>query len=247
MMTVARQPERVNTLPWPEDLLDDLEAAFSPERLSAYLMVAQRNRQQALKVYYTWNTELRAAFYGPLQGLEVALRNALHRELTRLYGEAWYDNPAAGLDRGALERLADAKTKITPAGGTVMPSKLVARLSFGFWVSLLGSGGRLAAAARRANYEMTLWRPGLRRAFPHRTSLTRIQAHQPLNALRKLRNRIAHHEPIFSRPLLKDHQRVLEVTGWISPGARTWIERHSRVPILLTALADAADVPGRGR
>ena len=44
---------------------------------------------------------------------------------------------------------------------------------------------------------MTLWRPALRRVFPHRTPLTRIQAYQPLNALRKLRNRIAHHEPIF--------------------------------------------------
>ena len=32
----------------------------------------------------------------------------------------------------------------------------------------------------------------MRRASPHRTVLTRIAAHQPLNALRKLRNRIAH-------------------------------------------------------
>ena len=122
------------------------------------------------------------------------------------------------------------------------PSGLVAGFSFGFWVSLLGPGGRLDPAGRRANYEMTLWRPGLRRAFAHRTPLTRIHAYQPLNALRKLRNRIAHHEPIFARPLLEDHQRILEVTGWISPGARTWIERHSRVPMLLAASDDAAGV-----
>ena len=172
----------------------------------------------------------------------LALRNALHRELTRLYGAAWYDNLAAGLDRGALERIADAKRKIAPGGGTVTPSKMVARLSFGFWVSLLGSGGRLDAAGRRANYEMTLWRPALRRAFPYRTPLTRIQAYQPLNALRKLRNRIAHHEPIFARPLLEDHERIVEVTGWISPGARTWIDRHSRVPLLLAASDDEAGV-----
>ena len=30
------------------------------------------------------------------RGLEVALRNALHGQLTRCYGEAWYDNPEAG-------------------------------------------------------------------------------------------------------------------------------------------------------
>ena len=101
---------------------------------------------------------------------------------------------------------------------------------------LVGSGGR------RANYEMTLWRPALRRAFPQRTPLTRIQAYQPLNALRKLRNRIAHHEQIFARPLLEDHERIVEVTGWISPGARTWIDRHSRVPLLLAASDDEAGV-----
>ena len=241
MMTVPRQRGRVNTRSWPKDLLDDIEASFSLERLGTYLTVAQGDREQALQLY-TWNTTVSAAFYGPLQGLEVALRNALHRELTRLYGEAWYDNPAAGLDLGGTERLAVAKRKIKPAGRTVTPSKLVATLSFGFWVSLLGSGGRLDAAGRRANYEMTLWRPALRRAFPQRTPLTRIQAYQPLNALRKLRNRIAHHEPIFARPLLEDHERIVEVTGWISPGARTWIDRHSRVPLLLTASDDEAGV-----
>ena len=111
----------------------------------------------------------------------------------------------------------------------------MAALSFGFWVSLLGSGGRMDPDGRRANYEMTLWRPALRRAFPHRTPLTRKQAHRPLNALRKLRNRIAHHEPIFARPLLEDHQRILEVTGWISPGVQAWVKHHSRVPIVLDA------------
>ena len=82
---------------------------------------------------------------------------------------------------------------------------------------------------------MTLWRPALRRACPHRAVLTRIAAYQPLNALRKLRNRIAHHEPIFARQLVEDHGRILEVTGWISPVARMWVGRRSRVPVWLAA------------
>ena len=184
---------------------------------------------------YTRNTQLSAAFYGPLQGLEIALRNALHRQLTRLYGAAWYNNPAAGFDLGGLERIATAKTEIERAGQSATPSRLVAALSFGFWVSLVGAGGRIDPTGSRATYEMTLWRPALRGAFPHHRPLTRKQVHQPLNALRKLRNRIAHHEPIFARPLLEDHQRILEVSGWISPGVRTWVERHSRVPQLLAA------------
>ena len=190
-----------------------------------------------------WDT-VSAAFYEVLQGLEIALRNALDRQLTGCYGAARYDNPAVGLDLGALERVAKARLEIARAGQVSTPSRVVARLSFGFWVSLVGAGGRLDLAGGRACYEMTLWRPALRRAFPHRTVLTRIAAYQPLNALRKLRNRIAHHEPIFARQLVEDHERILEVTGWMSPGARAWVEGRSRVPVLLGASNQATAVAG---
>ena len=100
----------------------------------------------------------------------------------------------------------------------------------------------LATLRHPGGNETTLWRPALRGAFPHRTVLSRGQAYKPLNDLRKLRNRIAHHEPIFERSLFDDHQRILDVTGRTSPEARTWIERHSRVPLLLDAAHYAKDV-----
>ena len=110
-------------------------------------------------------------------------------------------------------------------------------------VPLLGEGGCLDPDGRcRADFEATLWRPALRGAFPHCMDLSRRQAYKPLNDLRRLRNRIAHHEPIFERRLLDDHRRILDVTDWISPPARTWIERHSRVPLLLDASHYAKDV-----
>ena len=118
---------------------------------------------------------------------------------------------------------------------------MVATLSFGFWVALLSAGGRIERAGPKADYEKTLWRPALRDAFSHRAPLTRRQAHEPLDALRALRNRIAHHEPVFARPLREDHDRILKVTGWISPDVRAWIERHSRVPTLLDAADGATD------
>ena len=166
----------------------------------------------------------------------------MHRELAACYGKEWYDNPAAGLDWGARKRIADARRTALRAGHAVTPPRMVATLAFGFWVALLRTGGRIERDdGPRADYEKTLWRPALRGAFPHRASLTRRQAHKPLDALRALRNRIAHHEPIFARPLRADHDRILEVTGWISPDVRAWIERHSRVPTLLDA-ADGATV-----
>ena len=240
LMTVTRPGGGVKTAD-DGDLLNGLEAAFSPERMGTYLQAAQGDREQAVRLY-TWNTAMCASFYGPLQALEVALRNSMHRELAACYGEEWYDNLAAGLDRGARERIADARMTAQRTGHDAIPPRVVATLAFGFWVALLGAGGRIERAGPKADYEKTLWRPALRGAFPHRAPLTRRQAHVPLDALRALRNRIAHHEPVFARSLREDHDRILEVTGWISSDVRAWIERHSRVPALLDAVDGATDV-----
>ena len=108
---------------------------------------------------------------------------------------------------------------------------------------MLSSGGRLEESSdRKANYARTLWKPALRSAFPHRTFLTRRQAQSAFERLRRLRNKVAHHEPIFERPLREDYRHILTVTGWISSEARLWIERNSRVPWLLATRQDAGDV-----
>lgn len=230
-MTMANRGAGVKQFSYTNDILDELEASLSSERLRTYLQAVRGDREMAIRLH-VWNTGVSAAFYGPLQGLEVALRNAMHGRLVKRYGEAWCKNSNVGLDRGARERIAGAITELERDGHGGEPHRIVAALSFGFWVSLLGSGGRLGDG-RKANYQMTLWRPALRGAFAHRAKLNRKQAHRPLNALRTLRNRIAHHEPIFARDLRRDHGRILEVAGWISPATRAWIEHHSRVPAML--------------
>ena len=235
-MTVARHGGGVKSSSYTGVILDELEASLSPERMSTYLRAAEGDRERAFHLY-AWNTAISAAFYGPLQSLEVALRNAVHRQLTGHYGATWYANPSAGLDEGCRDRIANARIDLVRAGHTAGPSRIVAALSFGFWISLLGRGGRLDNTGRKADYERTLWRPALRGVFPHRVPLKRKQAHEPLDYLRTLRNRIAHHEPIFARHLAEDHRRILDVTGWISPRVGTWIERHSRVPMLLADYA----------
>jgi len=56
---------------------------------------------------------------------------------------------------------------------------------------------------------------------------------QHFHYLRKLRNRIAHHEPIFARSLLDDHESLLEVADWMYPDLRAWIASVSPLPRLL--------------
>ncbi|MET0116419.1 MAG: Abi family protein [Sedimenticola sp.] len=224
--------QAVKKFSFDDEVLDALETSLSPERIATYKAETGGDREHALRLY-TWNTAISAAFYGPLQGIEVALRNTMHQQLCSAYGEDWYENPACGLDWGALGKIDSAKSTLIREGYAVDPPHVVAELSFGFWVSLLGRGGRAAPPDRgKKNYEMTLWRPALHKAFPN-SRLRRADTHRPLNYLRTFRNRIAHHEPIFNRHLQQDYRSILEVAGWICPKTTEWIQHHSRVEELL--------------
>lgn len=158
----------------------------------------------------------------------------MHRQLESVYGSDWYDKPKCGLDAGALNRIDEAKNKLRKGSYPIDPPHVIAELPFGFWVSLLGKGGKPRhPETNKKNYEMTLWRPALFKAFPHSGRKNRSDTHQPLDFLRTLRNRIAHHEPIFNRHLEKDYLSIIEVTEWICPKTADWIKHHSRVEFLL--------------
>lgn len=217
----------VNSFQYTSNILNALEATLSPERLSTYRAVTA-TLEDALNLY-VWNTAVSAAFYAPLQALEVAIRNKFHQALVPVYGLTWYDNPRAGLTPVALSRVAEAKQKLQDNGKPIDPPRVVAELSFGFWERLLSRGPQ-----GNQNYEVTLWRPALHKAFPH-ARRPRSLVHRPLPALRDLRNRIAHHEPIIARNLVADYQTIIEVIGWMCPETRDWVEHQSTVSgVLLT-------------
>ena len=68
----------VNSFVYTPAVLRALEASLSFERLTAYRRDTGGNLERALGLYL-WNTAISAALYGPLQGLEVAMRNAVQK------------------------------------------------------------------------------------------------------------------------------------------------------------------------
>lgn len=217
--------------------LESLKRCLSADRMGKYLRAAQGNLSNALALY-NWNTAVCAAFYGPLQWLEVTLRNSIDHCLAETYGNAWYFHSQARFDHVCRRQVNEARDRLKRNDQAITRSRMIAAFSFGFWVTLLGRGGMLSAKGAKANFEMTLWRPALHKAFPNRPGLARKQAYQPLHYLRTFRNQIAHHEAIFERDLRRDYDKIIRVTGWISPEARGWIEEHSRVLELLDAPED---------
>lgn len=63
--------------------------------------------------------------------------------------------------------------------------------------------------------------------------LKRAQIFQPLDDLRRLRNRIAHHEPILNRNIAADYASILDLIRYISPTTAQWVDCQSQVAAVL--------------
>jgi hypothetical protein len=110
-----------------------------------------------------------------------------------------------------------------PEGERNKRDKVLANLTFGFWEGLFTS-----------TYE-DLFRHHLLQCFPARppSGFERKDVSSRLEALRKLRNRVAHHEQVYRQPLEELYEQALDIVGWIDPDAATWVRQRSRVPAVL--------------
>lgn len=227
-----------------------LQSLLSVDRLQSYLSATGNSLSSALELY-VWNSAVSGSLYGPLQAIEVALRNKIYSALTAQFGNNWPTNTAfLAIDQRFPDDIADAGEKIIrnwvrkniPAGtprtsyetvrqtldtqarqagaGVVTVPRIVAELSFGFWVSMF-----------KSEYQYTLFGPVLSTILPKRTKRTTISG--PLQQMKDLRNRIAHHEPIHHLNLKARYDELLAVAALLSADLRDWIVYHSRCHLLI--------------
>jgi hypothetical protein len=229
------------------------EAAVSTARLATYRAVA-RDDEHAWELY-RWNLDLAAAFTPLACDVEVALRTCIHDQLTNHFSRTdWWAATNLVLDDITAETLASVvqRHQRKLAKGTVGPGKVVADLMLGTWVMLLSRGGT-SALGRAIDYEANLWRPALRLGFATGTFTpngrprrpTRDAVHQRASNFQRLRNRSAHHEPIFAGvPIAGTTQRIgivdlwnqsVELLGWISPDLAAVDCSKATVPQLFAA------------
>ncbi|WP_425964216.1 hypothetical protein [Rhizobium nepotum] len=192
-----------------------------PERLAPYHALAGGDKELGLKLY-AWNSALSQALYTPLQALEVTLRNAIGNRLRATHGTQWYNlNPGPALHYPLPDMLLKARTALGKRGIMADHGRIVAELNWGFWTGIL---------AKR--YE-PLWRSDLRHVFQSAGPLTRNAVFMPLDDLRRLRNRIAHHEPILNRNIMADYAAVLDLIRLISPTSADWVDDQSQLAAVL--------------
>lgn len=193
--------------------LGELERTLSADRLQPYQQSVGGDRERAVRLYEQ-NTHLAESLYGVLQGLEVALRNTIHTQLVAAFGLAkWWEVMKLEPEQDSMLR--KAMETLKREGKPLDAGRIVAELAFGFWTGLTS-----------AKYE-ALWRDHLVKIVPHRT-VQRGEVHDRLNSIRKLRNRMAHHEPIlFSGRLQKYANQIFDTIAWLSPITARWVRTNS--------------------
>ncbi len=204
-----------------DEQLKAIIRAVHDDRIDRFLPAAAGSREDAFSLYL-WNCTLCEAFYLPMHFAEIIIRNAIHNQLINRHGEVWYENRAiiGNLDpRRETEFDELLKTERARHGNKLTCHHLVAELSFGFWQHLLTK-----------RFQRVIWATEIRSAFPNLpNSMERQDVHDRVEMIRKWRNRIAHHKPIFDRQPSAKYQEILQLSHWVCHDVATWITSASKV------------------
>ncbi|WP_414057481.1 Abi family protein [Pantoea dispersa] len=199
---------------------------------------------------YLWNKQLAGAFLPALQIIEVSLRNAICAAKRR-HEEALIEQRTPAANWPALKSRIDdqwfvtvmternnrdswraveaAKSQLIKDGKPLSTENLIAKLTFGFWVSMVNrdySNGR-------ARY-LHLWPHLVPAVFPNAldkkqgTPLSVNRISSDLRDINTLRNRLSHHEPLWRsdktycveqaiNKVVRDYHKCLDVIRWINP------------------------------
>jgi hypothetical protein len=195
--------------------INALREAISPARLATYVRHAQGNVRRALRLY-AWNVRAAQALFAMLNVNEIALRNAVSRALESQFGPEWpyaqgFLRTLPAHERDAFERSV-RKLEKTRRVARVSTCDVVSAQTYYFWVAMLTS-----------RYEQRVWQAEFTRSFPSApANVDRAVVHGRAEAIRVLRNRIAHHEPLLMIDVAGAYRRALSMVRWISPPKATW-------------------------
>ena len=175
---------------------------------------------------YAWNAEVSSAFLFPLHVCEVVVRNAVAECFEIKYGSnwPWVTSFERSLNNRLKEDLSRAKDSV---GNTKKTGKVIAELNFFFWQSIFTK-----------SHDFRIWNQYLLTAFPNLDNKNPIPPqregiYQVLDELRHLRNRIAHHEPIFKRDLLEDYKKIKNLIALRCEITANWLDEKQNVKTII--------------
>ena len=183
----------------------EFEEIMSSQRMYRYYTSCTNNSRRAMTLYRL-NLRLSQELFTIVSCFEIALRNAINNNYTTHYGNDWLKNAAA--TGGFFDNVKCIKTaqiinkNVLILGANYTHHKLIAEMDFGFWRYLFAQPQFFAAGQSLLNIF-----PSKPRSTPH-IQYNHKFVFNELEKINKMRNRLAHHEPICFRPL----QPIIETT-----------------------------------
>lgn len=213
-------------------IIDAVKAALSHSRVGTYeaARVPQDDEDLSALLLYAWNAEVSGSLLSPLHICEVVVRNAVDQALTAVYGARWpwstsFLRSLPTAQRGYCQKrdLQNA-SRIHRTTGKVIPE-----LKFVFWQKMF-----------TGRHDTRIWGPHLRAIFPNADSQLSVAAirqsiHDDLDQIRYLRNRIAHHEPIFNRNLQNDYSKIIALIEKRCLVTSQWLGSYQRAATVIAS------------
>jgi hypothetical protein len=210
---------------------------LSTPRFRTFLAARNNNVLKALQLYH-WNAQISSAFLYPLHVFEICIRNAVANAAESSYQTPnwpWsrafeISLPTTHSPRYFSPRRELISTRDWQSRPQQTTGKVIAELKFAFWVSMY-----------TGRHDGRLWNPYLRREYPNippglSVAAGRDKIHVTAGKVKDLRNRIAHHEPIFSRNLNAEYEGIAEIVGYRCQHTLAWMKRTQDVTWLLGLL-----------
>jgi hypothetical protein len=211
-----------------QEQLSKIPHILSEPRFTTYLKHSDNDRELALRLYQ-WNLEISASLIVPLHLLEVTLRNAVIYGLASVHTENWAWN------KGFIRTLPNPQKGYSPQRNLLEEAKrqptigkVVAELKFAFWQRMFTS-----------RHDGHLWNHHLLRVFPNAPCgisvlKLRSQIYHDVGIIREVRNRIAHHEPIFTRDIASDYERMRQIVALRDESTALWLNQMQDVTRIIS-------------
>lgn len=205
--------------------IDELTKVLSAPRLKTYQLAYYQLGFSDVTGLYAWNAKVSAALILPAHFAEISIRNVADEVLTTVYGKKW------PWSQGFVQSLPHRQSRdlIRTRSNYTTTGKVIAELKLVFWQQLFTQ-----------RHDNRLWLPYLAAAMPHSPThdprLLRSEIRESIERIRTLRNRIAHHEPVFTRDLTEDLAVMLNLISYRSEATGGWVKSLEEASFLISTL-----------
>ena len=221
-------------------------------RFAPYLRETHGDVEHARELYL-WAADLAGALFSTIAFVEVGLRNSMDRKLRAWndqqgvdYGEDWALRKGAApllydlvthKSLASAQNFASEQSRLRPKThprrlATVTHDDVVSHFMFGTWVYLIKP-----RVWNQPQQCQQLWQECLSHAFPYAdpSDAGRQRLADQLDRVRKLRNRVAHHENLLYVDVRKRLRDMLGIRALVDPQLPDLAMQSNRVRTLVRA------------